>query len=64
MQKVACITGGSHGIGRGIAIALGKAGYAVAFTYYENEYEAIEVQNTLSTLGVRSATASAAVSTR
>lgn len=55
MQKVACITGGSHGIGRGIAIALGKAGYAVAFTYYENEYEAIEVQNTLSTLGVRSA---------
>ena len=55
MRKVACITGGSHGIGRGMAIALGKAGYAVAFTYYENEGEAIEVQQTLSTLGMRCA---------
>ena len=55
MQKVACITGGSHGIGRGMAIALGKAGYAVAFTYYENKDEAIEVQQTLSALGVRCA---------
>lgn len=55
MRKVACITGGSHGIGRGMAIALGKAGYAVAFTYYENKDEAIEVQQTLSALGVRCA---------
>lgn len=55
MQKVACITGGSHGIGRGMAIALGKAGYAVAFTYYENKDEAIEVQQALSALGVRCA---------
>ncbi len=38
-----------------MAIALGKAGYAVAFTYYENEGEAIEVQQTLSTLGMRCA---------
>ncbi len=37
MQRVALVTGGSRGIGRGIAIALDKAGYRVAANYRSNE---------------------------
>lgn len=32
-QKCALITGGSHGIGQGIAVAMARAGYDVAITY-------------------------------
>ena len=37
MQRVALVTGGSRGIGRGIAIALDQAGYKVAANYRSNE---------------------------
>lgn len=53
MNKVACITGGSHGIGRGIVLALADAGYSIAFTYYQEASEAREVQQALHALGAR-----------
>lgn len=36
-QRVAIVTGGSRGIGRGIALALGKAKWAVAVNYVSNQ---------------------------
>ncbi|HTV54339.1 MAG TPA: 3-ketoacyl-ACP reductase [Terriglobia bacterium] len=39
---VALVTGGSRGIGRGISIALARAGYSVAINYVHNESSAIE----------------------
>ena len=38
--KKAIVTGGSRGIGRGIAIALAKDGYDVAITYATKAEEA------------------------
>lgn len=43
--KKAIISGGERGIGRGIAIALAKEGYDIAFSYYpgeQNSSEAVE----------------------
>lgn len=42
MRKKAIITGGERGIGRGIAVALAKEGYDIAFSYYPLEQNAIE----------------------
>jgi 3-oxoacyl-[acyl-carrier protein] reductase len=42
-QRVALVTGASRGIGAGIAVALGKAGYKVAVHYNSNEAKAREV---------------------
>lgn len=36
-QRVAIITGGTRGIGRGIALQLGRMGWTVAITYHRNE---------------------------
>ena len=41
-MKKAIITGGERGIGRGIAIALAKEGYDIAFSYYPKEQNAEE----------------------
>lgn len=37
MRKKAVITGGERGIGRGIALALAREGYDIAFSYYPQE---------------------------
>jgi 3-oxoacyl-[acyl-carrier protein] reductase len=50
---VALVTGGSRGIGRACAIALGGAGAHVVLTYLKAEHKAEEVRAALTTLGVR-----------
>lgn len=46
-HPVALVTGGSRGIGRGIAVALAQAGYAVGINYLGNEAAARETQSLL-----------------
>ena len=48
--RIAVVTGGSRGIGRAIALALGTHGASVAFNYLENVAAAHEVQSELSSL--------------
>lgn len=43
-QPVALVTGGSRGIGRGVCVALARAGYAVAVNYATNEEAARQTQ--------------------
>jgi len=49
--KVALVTGGSRGIGRGICIALARAGAYVAINYHEREDAAHDVLRELERLG-------------
>lgn len=42
MKQVALVTGASRGIGRAIAVALAKVGYAVIINYNGNEVKALE----------------------
>jgi 3-oxoacyl-(acyl-carrier-protein) reductase len=51
--KVAWVTGGTRGIGRAIALALGDAGADVALTYQKSATEAEEVTGCLREKGVR-----------
>ncbi len=50
----ALVTGGSTGIGRGVAIALGEAGADVIVNYYGHTKEAEEVAREIRSFGVRS----------
>lgn len=50
--KIALVTGSSRGIGRAIALALGKKGVNVAVNYAGNEQKAEEVVQELQALGV------------
>ena len=52
-NKTAFITGGSQGIGRGIARQLSDAGYDIAFTYNRNEAEAVTLHSEITKKGLR-----------
>jgi len=51
MSKKVLITGGSRGIGRGIALRLAKIGYDVAFTYQSSLEEALSLKDEILSLG-------------
>lgn len=51
--KTAFVTGGSRGIGKGIALGLAKAGANVILTYREKSAEADDVVRDIQKLGVR-----------
>lgn len=51
--KTAMVTGGSHGIGRGIAIVLARHGYDIALTYNRREEDALKVKAEIESLGRR-----------
>jgi len=53
-RKKAIISGGSRGIGRGVALVLAKAGYDIAFSYNTAKEEAQSLQNEIATLGGKS----------
>lgn len=52
-NKTAIITGATRGIGRGIAIEFAKQGANIAFTYNSSVDAANELENELSSLGVK-----------
>lgn len=47
MRQVALVTGASRGIGRAVALELGRAGYAVCVNYLNSEGAARQVADTL-----------------
>ncbi len=51
--KTAIITGASRGIGRGIAVVFAQQGANVAFTYSSSASAAQELENELTSLGVK-----------
>jgi len=53
MSKTALVTGGSHNIGKGIAIVLAQHGYDVAITYNNRKEGALETQCEIEKLGQR-----------
>src|SRR5947209_19715349 len=52
-DKVAIVTGGSRGIGRGISIGLGAAGADVAVNYHGNQQETEDVVENVQKFGGR-----------
>jgi len=50
-EKVALVTGGSRGIGRGIVVGLARAGWSVVFSYQSNIAAAEEVTAELQSIG-------------
>jgi NAD(P)-dependent dehydrogenase (short-subunit alcohol dehydrogenase family) len=61
-EKVAIVTGASRGIGKGIALALAREGFAVAVNYAANRDAAAAVQNELESTGGRAVLVQADVS--
>ena len=53
MSKVALVTGGSRGIGKGCALELAKAGMNVAITYVGNDEAANQTVKEIEALGVK-----------
>ena len=51
MKKTLFITGGSRGIGRGIALVFAQNGYDVAFTYHTAEDAAVSLKKEIEQLG-------------
>ena len=51
MKQVALVTGASRGIGRAVALELGRAGYAVCINYLSSEAAAREVAHILRSEG-------------
>ncbi len=62
--KTALVTGGSRGIGRGIALSLAKAGASVAVNYHSKREEAEKVVVEIGQLGVKSFSVQADVSNK
>ncbi len=50
-RKVAVVTGGSRGIGKGCVLALAHQGYDVVFSYVSNQAAALDVENAVKSLG-------------
>ena len=53
MSKVALVTGGSRGIGKGCATELAKAGFDIAITYVGNDEAANQTLKEIEALGVK-----------
>lgn len=51
MRQVALVTGASRGIGRAVALELGRAGYAVCINYLNSQAAARQVADTLRSEG-------------
>jgi NAD(P)-dependent dehydrogenase (short-subunit alcohol dehydrogenase family) len=61
-EKTAIVTGASRGIGKGIALALAREGFAVAVNYASNRDAALAVQKEIESTGGRAALVRADVS--
>src|ERR1041385_7828893 len=61
-RKIALVTGASRGIGRGIALAFGRAGADLAVNFLDDEIEAREVTQLIEQSGRRAISVRADVS--
>jgi len=52
-NRIAVITGGSRGIGKGIALAFAREGAHIVFTYHSNENQAKKTVRDIESYGVR-----------